>query len=57
MKYPFITRRDFLQQASLGFGSLALSNLYGSPMIAHHPPRAKCDLPVHGWWGFSCRLL
>ena len=41
MKYPFITRRDFLQQASLGFGSLALSNLYGSPMIAHHPPRAK----------------
>ena len=41
MKYPFITRRDFLQQASLGFGSLALSNLYGSAMIAHHPPRAK----------------
>ncbi len=41
MKYPFIPRRDFLQQASLGFGSLALSNLYGSPMIAHHPPRAK----------------
>ena len=41
MKHSFITRRDFLQQASLGFGSLALSNLYGSPMIAHHPPRAK----------------
>ena len=54
MKYPFITRRDFLQQASLGFGSLALSNLYGAPMITHHPPRAKSVIfPVHGMVGFS----
>ena len=41
MKHPFISRRDFLQKASLGFGSLALSGLYGAPVIAHHPPRAK----------------
>ena len=41
MKHPFISRRDLLQKASLGFGSLALSGLYGAPVIAHHPPRAK----------------
>ena len=41
MKPPFITRRDFLQKASLGFGSLALSGLYGAPVITHHTPRAK----------------
>jgi len=41
MKHPFITRRDFLQKASLGFGSLALSSLYGAPVIPHYRPRAK----------------
>jgi len=41
MKHPSITRRDFLQNASLGFGSLALSSLYGAPVIPHYRPRAK----------------
>jgi hypothetical protein len=41
MKHPFITRRDFLQKTSLGFGSLALSGLYGAPVIPHYQPRAK----------------
>jgi hypothetical protein len=41
MKHPFITRRDFLQKTSLGFGSLALSSLYGAPVIPHYQPRAK----------------
>jgi hypothetical protein len=41
MKHPFITRRDLLQQASLGFGSLALASLYGVPGIPHYRPRAK----------------
>jgi len=41
MKHPSITRRDFLQKASLGFGSLALSSLYGAPVIPHYRPRAK----------------
>jgi len=41
MKHPCITRRDFLQNASLGFGSLALSSLYGAPVIPHYRPRAK----------------
>ena len=41
MKYPFSTRRDFLQKASLGFGSLALAGLYGAPMIPHYRPPAK----------------
>jgi len=41
MKHPFITRRDFLHKTSLGFGSLALSGLYGTPMTTHHPPRAR----------------
>jgi hypothetical protein len=41
MKYPFSTRRDFLQKASLGFGSLALAGLYGAPIIPHYRPPAK----------------
>ena len=41
MKYPFSTRRDFLQKASLGFGSLALVGLYGAPIIPHYRPPAK----------------
>ena len=41
MKHPFITRRDFLQKASLGFGSLALGGLYGAPVLPHSRPRAK----------------
>ncbi len=41
MKYPLSTRRNFLQKASLGFGSLALAGLYGAPMTPHHPPPAK----------------
>ena len=41
MKHPFTTRRDFLQNASLGFGSLALSGLYGAPVSPHYRPRAK----------------
>jgi len=41
MKHPFITRRDFLQKTSLGFGSLALAGLYGASMIPHYSPRAK----------------
>jgi hypothetical protein len=42
MKHPCITRRNFLQKSSLGFGSLALSSLYGkAPVIPHYPPRAK----------------
>ena len=41
MKHPFISRRNFLQKASLGFGSLALSSLYGAPVIPHYRPRAK----------------
>ena len=41
MNHPFITRRDFLQKASLGFGSLALAGLYGAPVIPHYRPRAK----------------
>ena len=58
MKYPFSTRRDFLQKASLGFGSLALAGLYGAPMIPHYrPPAKKRDLPVHGRRGFPSRLL
>jgi hypothetical protein len=41
MKHPFSTRRDFLQKASLGFGSLALASLYGAPMTPHYPSHAK----------------
>ena len=41
MNYPSITRRDFLQKASLGFGGMALSSLYGAPLIPHYRPRAK----------------
>ena len=41
MRHPSITRRDFLQKASLGFGGLALSSLYGAPLIPHYRPRAK----------------
>ena len=41
MKHFVGTRRDFLQKASLGFGSLALAGLYGAPMTPHHAPPAK----------------
>jgi len=41
MKHPFISRRNFLQKASLGFGSLALAGLYGATVIPHYRPRAK----------------
>jgi hypothetical protein len=50
MKEPFhrlpIPRRDLLQKASLGFGGLALSSLFGnradgSPLQSHFPARAK----------------
>jgi len=41
MKHPFISRRNFLQKASLGFGSLALAGLYGASVIPHYRPRAK----------------
>ncbi|MDP7105821.1 MAG: DUF1501 domain-containing protein, partial [Roseibacillus sp.] len=41
MKPPFLTRRDFLQKTSLGFGGLALAGLSGAPMIPHYRPRAK----------------
>ncbi len=41
MNYPSITRRDFLQKASIGFGGLALAGLYGAPVIPHYRPRAK----------------
>ncbi|MDP6905692.1 MAG: DUF1501 domain-containing protein, partial [Verrucomicrobiota bacterium] len=41
MKHPFISRRNFLQKASLGFGSLALAGLYGAPVIPHYRPSAK----------------
>jgi hypothetical protein len=43
---PYSTRREFLQQSSLGFGWLALTGLAasargGEPSAFHHPPRAK----------------
>ncbi|MFT5129115.1 MAG: hypothetical protein ACI8W8_002735 [Rhodothermales bacterium] len=41
MNHPLTTRRNFLQNASLGFGSLALGALYGAPVIPHYRPRAK----------------
>lgn len=41
MNHPFITRRELLQNASLGFGGLALSGLYGAPVNSHFPARAK----------------
>ncbi|MDB4571501.1 DUF1501 domain-containing protein, partial [Akkermansiaceae bacterium] len=41
MNHPFITRRELLQNSSLGFGGLALSGLYGAPVNPHFPARAK----------------
>ncbi|MCP4847698.1 MAG: hypothetical protein GY899_07120, partial [Verrucomicrobiaceae bacterium] len=41
MKHPFISRRAFLQKALVGFGSLALSDLDGAPVIGNHPPRER----------------
>ena len=41
MSHPFITRRELLRKASLGFGGLALSGLYGAPVRPHFQARAK----------------
>ena len=41
MNPPSITRRELLRNASLGFGGLALSGLYGAPVKPHFPARAK----------------
>ncbi len=35
------TRRDFLQQAGAGFGSLALASMFASEQKLHHPAKAK----------------
>jgi hypothetical protein len=41
MNHSFLTRRDLLQKAALGFGGLALSSLYGASTKPHFPARAK----------------
>jgi hypothetical protein len=41
MNHPLLTRRELLRNSSLGFGGLALSGLYGTPVEPHFPARAK----------------
>ena len=41
MNHPLLTRRELLRNSSLGFGSLALSGLYGAPVEPHFQARAK----------------
>ena len=42
MNNPFVSRRQFLQQAGLGFGSLALTSLlHDEGLLAADPPALK----------------